>query len=280
MSEKSRTWLITGCSTGLGHGLVEALIPTGDTIVATARNTDALSELATGRKNVRIMKLDVTAPEDNRAVVQRIEQELGGVDVLVNNAGHGYAAAAEEADEAIYRAMFETNFFGLADLTRCVLPAMRQRKRGHVVNISAVGGMVANPGSAFYAATKFAVVGFSEALSKEVAPLGIHVTVVAPGPFRTDAAGRSLKTTNAGIDAYEEVHRRIAAIAEMNGKQDGDPRRAGEAIIAAVSSEKPPLHLVLGAYGLDALRKHFVALGEEFDTWEALSRSADFPKGE
>lgn len=279
MSKHSRTWLITGCSTGLGRGLVEALIPTGDIVVATARNTDSLKDFAQ-HPNVHVMKLDVTSHENNAEVVDRIEQDFGGIDVLVNNAGYGYIAAVEEADESTYRHLFETNFFGLVDLTRAVLPGMRERKRGRILNVSSVGGMVGNPGSAFYAGTKFAVVGFSEALSKEVASFGVHVTVIAPGPFRTDWAGRSLKSTHGGIADYDAVvHKRLEDVSKSSGTQQGDPRRAADAMLAVVNSENPPLHLILGAQGLEVVRKNLASLGAEFDAWEAVTTSADFPPG-
>ena len=278
MANDQRTWLITGCSTGLGRGLVEAVLLTGDRVVATARNTDSLKALAASHTNLQVMKLDVTLPDDCREVVETIDREFGGVDVLVNNAGYGYIAAVEEADESEYRRLFETNFFGLVDLTRRVLPGMRERKRGHILNVSSTGGMVGNPGSGFYAGTKFAVVGFSEALSKEVAALSIRVTVVAPGPFRTDWSGRSLQTTVGKISDYDDVvHRRIESMSRQSGTQAGDPRRAGDAILEAVNSDTPPLHLVLGASGLTKVRENLASLSAEFDKWDAVSKSADFP---
>jgi NAD(P)-dependent dehydrogenase (short-subunit alcohol dehydrogenase family) len=278
MSKSIRTWLITGCSTGLGRRLAETLISRGERVVATATNKSSLNDLVAGHPNAHAMTLDVTSPDDIRAAVSRINADFGGVDILVNNAGYGYIASVEEAEEAAYRALFETNLFGLIALTRSVLPGMREKRSGHIVNVSSVGGMVGNPGSGYYAGTKFAVVGFSEALSKEVAPLGIKVTVVAPGPFRTDWAGRSLQTSAKRIDAYADtVHKRIDQLGLASGTQDGDPARAGEAIIAAVNSNNPPLHLVLGGPGLKIARKQLVDLAAEFDACEAVTVSADFP---
>jgi short-subunit dehydrogenase len=175
--------------------------------------------------------------------------------------------------------MFEANFFGLAAMTRAVLPGMRQRRRGHIINISSIAGLVGFPGVGYYNATKFAVEGFSEALAKEVAPLGIKVLVVEPGPFRTDWAGRSLKQTGRPIEAYAETAGvRRGAIAGGSGHQAGDPLRAAEAMIQAVESETPPLHLVLGRMALENARAKFDRMGREFDKWEQTTLGADFPE--
>src|SRR4051812_25957306 len=199
MPAANRTWLITGCSTGFGRALAELLIARGERVFATARRVEQLAELVDGHANAHALTLDVTSSADIAAAVAAVEA-AGGIDVLVNNAGYGYLTAFEEGDEAGYRAQFETNLFGLIAMTKAVLPGMRARGSGHIVNIASVGGLVGNPGSAYYAATKFGVVGLSEALSKEVGPLGIKVTVVEPGPFRTDWAGRSLQSAGR-IDA-------------------------------------------------------------------------------
>ncbi|WP_128255397.1 oxidoreductase [Falsirhodobacter deserti] len=277
MSDTKRTWLITGCSTGLGRALAEVVIARGERIFATARNPEQLADLVEGHDNAHALQLDVTSNEDIRAAVAAVE-ETGGVDVLVNNAGYGYLTAFEEGDEEGYRAQFETNMFGLIAMTKAVLPAMRRRGSGHIVNIASVGGLVGNPGSAYYAATKFGVVGLSDALSKEVGPLGIKLTVVEPGPFRTDWAGRSLQSSGKRIDAYSKtVHERLDQVAQQSGHQPGDPVRAAEAIITAVDSEQPPLNLVLGAPGLKMAREKLAALATEFDKWEAVTLGADFP---
>ncbi|WP_347555435.1 oxidoreductase [Robbsia sp. KACC 23696] len=279
MASPMRTWLITGCSTGLGRSLAEVLIEKGEQVIATARNPASLSDLVAGHGNAHALKLDVTSASDIADVLAYADRELGGIDVLVNNAGYGYIASVEEAEETEYRALFETNLFGLIEVTRAVLPGLRAKGAGHILNISSVGGMMGNIGSAYYAGTKFALVGFSEALSKEVAELGIKVTVVAPGPFRTDWAGRSLKTAPKRIDAYADtVHRRIDGMEKTSGAQAGDPVRAAEAMIAAVDSPKPPLHLILGESGLTRVREHLVALQAEIDDWAEVSISADFPK--
>jgi NAD(P)-dependent dehydrogenase (short-subunit alcohol dehydrogenase family) len=278
MSATPRSWLITGGSTGFGRALVEVLIAKGERVFATARQPDSLADIVEGHDNARALKLDVTSPADIKAVVAELDQ-TGGVDVLVNNAGYGYLTAIEEGDEDGYRAQFETNVFGLFALTKAVLPGMRARGSGHIVNIASVGGLVGNPGSGYYAATKFGVVGYSEALSKEVGALGIKVTVVEPGPFRTDWAGRSLQSAPERIPAYAQtVHARLDAVSAYSGQQPGDPVRAAQAIIAAVDAEQPPLNLVLGAPALKMARDKIAALSEELDRWEALTLSADFPQ--
>ncbi|HEX7853502.1 MAG TPA: oxidoreductase [Sphingobium sp.] len=275
MSDRTRTWLITGCSTGFGRALAEILIARGEHVFATARRPEQLADLVKGHANAHALKLDVTVPEDIAAVVAAV----GDVDVLVNNAGYGYLTAFEEGDEARYRAQFETNLFGLIEMTRAVLPRMRERGTGHVVNVASVGGLIGNPGSSYYAATKFGVVGLSEALSQEVAPLGIKVTVVEPGPFRTDWGGRSLQSSARHIDAYKAtVHDRLDFIAEHSDQSPGDPVRAAEAIITAVDSGNPPFNLILGAFGVKAVRDKLARMSAEIDQWEQVSLSADYPE--
>ncbi len=277
MTDTTRTWLITGCSTGLGRALAELLIAKGERVFATARKPKEISDLVAGHSNATALKLDVTVANDIKAAVVAVEQS-GGVDILVNNAGYGYLTGIEEGDEEGYRAQFETNVFGLFALTKAVLPAMRERRSGHIINIASVGGLVGNPGSGYYAATKFAVVGYSEALSKEVGPLGIKVTVVEPGPFRTDWAGRSLQASANPIAAYAEtVHARLKQVNANSGRQVGDPVRAAEAMLTIVNSANPPLNLVLGAPGLKAVREKLAALTAELDKWDALTLGADYP---
>lgn len=274
-------WLITGCSTGFGRELAKILIGRGDRVVVTARDAAKLADLVAGHEaDTLAVKLDVDTPADIAAAVQATKAKFGRIDVLVNNAGYGYLSAVEEGEDAEIRAMFETNVFGLAAMTREVLPIMRAQKSGAIVNISSQAGFVGFPGIGYYNATKFAVEGLSEALAKEVAPFGIKVVIVEPGPFRTDWAGRSLKMPKAPIEAYAET-----AIARRNmihgysGSQPGDPVRAAEAIIATVAQEKPPLRLPLGSIAFDAMRAEIEAIGREHASVEAIARSADFPKG-
>lgn len=246
-------WFITGCSTGFGREFARAALAHGFRVVATARDANKLGDIVEGAAGAAIvLELDVTKPDQIQHAVGEAERVFGRIDVLVNNAGYGYLAAVEEGEEQDIRAMFETNFFGLAAVVRAVLPGMRARRQGCIVNIASVGGIVGFPGSGYYAATKFAVEGLSQSLAKEVEPLGIRVLVVEPGPFRTDWAGRSLKQSARFIRDYEQTAgARRRETAGYSGKQAGDPARAAEAVIAAVQSPAPPHHLVLGRAGLD-----------------------------
>src|SRR5271154_3423135 len=232
-------WFITGCSTGFGRELSVILLKRGYRVVVTARDKTKIDDVVAGRdKNGLALALDVDKHDQIEAAVKAAEDRFGRIDVLVNNAGYGYLAAVEEGDDADVRAMFETNFFGLAATTREVLPIMRAQKSGAIVNVSSIGGFIGFPGSGYYAATKFAVEGLSESLSKEVAPLGVKVLIVEPGPFRTDWAGRSLKTPKKPVDAYTETAiARRRAIQGVSGSQAGDPVRASEAIIAMVEKK-------------------------------------------
>ena len=277
MASAAPVWLITGCSTGLGRDMARAVLAHGRRLVATARKPETLDEFA-GRDDALVAALDVTDPAQISAVVQAAEARFGAVDVLVNNAGYGYLSAVEEGEEAEIRAMFETNVFGLAAMTRAVLPGMRARRRGHVVNVSSMGGLIGFAGVGYYNATKFAVEGLSEALAREAAPLGIRVTVVEPGPFRTDWAGRSLRTPVAAIADYAATAgARREAIQGYSGQQPGDPVRAAEAVIAAVESPEPPLHLVLGRPAFEQVSAKLEAFQGELERWRALSLGADFP---
>ena len=224
-------WFVTGCSTGFGRELSTILLKRGYRVVATARDQAKIADLVAAHERTGLaLALDVDKQDQIDAAVKAAEARFGRIDVLVNNAGYGYLAAVEEGDDADVRAMFETNFFGLAAMTRAVLPIMRAQKAGAIVNVSSMGGFIGFPGSGYYAATKFAVEGLSESLSKEVAPFGIKVIIVEPGPFRTDWAGRSLKTPKKPVDAYTETAvARRKQIQSYSGAQAGDPVRAAEA---------------------------------------------------
>jgi NAD(P)-dependent dehydrogenase (short-subunit alcohol dehydrogenase family) len=273
-------WFITGCSTGFGRELSTILLKHGYRAVVTARDKAKVADIVAGHdKNGLPLALDVDKQDQIDAAVKATEAHFGRIDVLVNNAGYGYLAAVEEGDDADVRAMFDTNFFGLAAMTRAVLPTMRAQKSGAIVNISSIGGFIGFPGSGYYAATKFAVEGLSESLSKEVAPLGIKVIIVEPGPFRTDWAGRSLKTPRKPVDAYAETAiARRRQIQSINGTQVGDPVRASEAIIAMVEKKDSPLRLPLGAVAYEAMGTEIAALRKEHDSLEAVARGADYPK--
>ena len=277
--QNSDVWFITGCSTGFGRELAKLVLDRGYRAVITARDPQKIQDLTAGHEGRALaLKLDVTSAEEAADAVKNAETTFGSIDVLVNNAGYGYLGAVEESEEEEVRAMFEANFFGLARMIHVVLPGMRQRRRGTIVNISSIGGLVAFPGVAYYNATKFAVEGLSEALAKEVGPLGIKVLVVEPGPFRTDWAGRSIKRSSRQIEDYAATAGAFRArITDGNGKQVGDPVRAGEAIIKAVESEKAPLHLVLGRIALDTARAKVDLLQRDLDTWQETALSADYP---
>lgn len=272
-------WFITGCSTGLGRALAERVLEGGHRAVVAARNTGQVADLVARHPETSLaVALDVTRADAAAQAVAEAESRFGRVDVLVNNAGYGYVAAVEEGEEEEVRAIFETNFFGLATLTRRVLPGMRRRGCGHIINISSVGGLLGNPGSGYYNATKFAVEGLSEALAKEVSALGIHVTAIEPGPFRTDWAGRSLKRSRAPIAAYADtVASRHAELVRNSGRQPGDPARAAEAIIQVVESPSPPRNLLLGRNALVRVRTKLRELEHSMREWETVTVGADFP---
>ena len=272
------TWLITGCSSGLGRALAEAVIGAGHNAVVTARNVTSVADLSeTAPERVLAVALDVNKPEQVASAVQQAEQRFGGVDVLVNNAGYGYRSAVEEGDDADIRTLFETHFFGAVAMIKAVLPGMRGRRSGAIVNISSIGAQLAAVGSGYYAAAKAAIEGLSGALRGELAPLGISVTVVEPGAFRTDFAGRSLAQSATVIDDYAATAgQRRKAHDTMHGNQPGDPAKAGAAIMAAVESAEPPAFLLLGTDALALYR--YVADGRatEIANWEQLTTSTDF----
>ncbi|HEX7954240.1 MAG TPA: oxidoreductase [Burkholderiales bacterium] len=278
-SNHAPVWFITGCSTGLGRALAQAVLEHGHRAVVTARNPEQIQDIvANYPKTSLALALDVADHGQIERAGAAAEDRFGAIDVLVNNAGYGYLAAVEEGEEEEIRAMFETNFFGLAALIRRVLPGMRARRRGHVINISSVGGLIGNPSAGYYNATKFAVEGLSEALAREVEPLGLRVTVIEPGPFRTDWAGRSLKKPRQAIEAYAATAgARRAQISGYSGKQAGDPVRAAQAIIRVAESAAPPMNLVLGKDGLKRVREKLEKFSASLQQWEATTVGADFP---
>jgi NAD(P)-dependent dehydrogenase (short-subunit alcohol dehydrogenase family) len=272
------TWLITGCSTGLGRALADAVIGAGHNAVVTARDVAKVADLAdTAAQRVLPVALDVTEPEQIAAAVQRAHERFGGVDVLVNNAGYGYRAAVEEGDDAEVRTLFETHFFGTIAMVKAVLPGMRTRRSGAIVNISSIGATVTPVGSGYYAAAKAAIEGLSGALRGELAPLGISVTVVEPGAFRTDFAGRSLVQSATVIDDYADTAgQRRKENDTMDGNQAGDPAKAASAIIAAVESNEPPGFLLLGPDALALYRYIANGRAEEIAKWEQVTAGTNF----
>jgi NAD(P)-dependent dehydrogenase (short-subunit alcohol dehydrogenase family) len=281
-SQTAPVWFITGCSTGFGRELAQLVLARNWRAVVTARDTARVADLAQGREDRALaLDLDVTDPAQITAAVRAAEDRFGAIDVLVNNAGYGYQASVEEGVDAEIRAQFEANVFGLFAMIRAVLPGMRARRRGHILNITSVAGFVGFQGSGYYAASKHAVEGLSDALAREVEPLGIKVTCIEPGPFRTDWAGRSLRQTPSRIADYAETAAaRLTATAEKSGKQEGDPVRAGEAMIRVVEAADPPRHLVLGAWGLDAVTGKLSDTLKEIEAWREVGLAADYPPGE
>ena len=275
---KEPVWFITGCSTGFGRELATHLLESGFRTVITARSPDEIKDLA-DKGEALILKLDVTHQEQVDAAIKAAEDEFGRLDVLVNNAGIGYFGAIEESEEEEVRRMFEVNVFGMSRMIHAVLPGMRKQRSGFIVNISSIAGLCGFPALGYYNATKFAVEGLSEALAQEVQPLGIKVMLVEPSGFRTDWAGRSANESKIQIDDYAATAGDWRSeIRADSGKQPGDPVRAVKAIVSAVGSSHPPLHLLLGNNAYDAAMAKLDALREEFDIWEAVSRSADFPQ--
>ena len=279
---ESPVWFITGCSTGFGRELAQLVIARGWRAVVTARDKARVADLALGaEERILSVDLDITNGAQITAAVRAAEERFGRIDVLVNNAGYGYQASVEEGDDAEIRAQFEANVFGLFAITRAVLPGMRTRRNGHILNITSVAGFVGYPGSGYYAATKHAVEGWSDALAAETAPLGIRVTCIEPGPFRTDWAGRSLRQTPSRIADYADTSgARLKGTSEGTGRQAGDPARAAAAMIAVTEASAPPRHLVLGAFGIDAVTAKLKTTLAEVEAWRPVSLAADFPKGE
>ncbi|MGO9925242.1 MAG: oxidoreductase [Mycobacterium sp.] len=272
------TWLITGCSTGLGRSLAEAVIGAGHNAVVTARDSAKVTDLAdTAPERVLAVALDVTNAEQVASAVRQAEERFGSIDVLVNNAGYGYRAAVEEGEDADVRALFETHFFGTVAMIKAVLPGMRARRGGAIVNISSIGATVTPVGSGYYSAAKAAIEGMSGALRGELAPLGISVMAVEPGAFRTDFAGRSLVQSATVIDDYAATAgQRRKENDTMHGKQAGDPAKAGAAIIAAVESNEPPEFLLLGPDALALYRYAAESRASEIGKWERLTSSTNF----
>jgi NAD(P)-dependent dehydrogenase (short-subunit alcohol dehydrogenase family) len=276
----SPVWLITGCSTGLGRALARAVLDHGWRAVVTARRAEQVADIVAGHEDRALaLELDVTDAGQIAEMIERADSEFGRIDVLVNNAGYGYLAAIEEGQDHDIRALFDTNVFGLVDLTRAVLPGMRSRGSGHIVNISSLGGLTAFGATGYYHATKFAVEGLSESLAAEVAPLGLKVTIVEPAAFRTNWSGPSMRQSPVHIDDYAETAgaRRASTLATY-GHQPGDPVRAAEAIITAVGAQQPPLRLLLGKVAYDIASARLDSLRDNFDTWRDLTRSVDYPE--
>ena len=280
MIAKDSVWFITGSSRGLGRALAEAVLAQGYRVVATARHLADLEDLVAAHPGTaHALALDVTDEASRREALAAAETRFGSIDILVNNAGYGYLGAIEEGDDAGVRAMFETDLFAPVKLTQAVLPAMRARRRGHIVNITSIGGLVTFPGYGYYHMAKFALEAMSDTLAKEVAPLGIGVTAVAPGAFRTDFRGANsmVEAPTPIADYADTVGKTRERTRAGHRQQAGDPVRGARAIITALEAEHPPIHLLIGGDALDLFRARLDAARQEADTWESLTRGTDFP---
>lgn len=277
-----KTWFITGCSGGLGKLLATAAAARGDRVVATARNTAELEELRQRYPDtVRTLSLDVTNADSIVSAVAETEAAFGRLDVLVNNAGHGFLGAIEEGTPEEYRPLFDVNVFGLIETTRAALPLMRRTHGGLIVNLSSVAGIVGMGGHGYYNATKFAVEGLSEALAEEVAPLGIRVILVEPGPFRTEFLGRSITVAKRQIEAYSATGGGARIYREGNdGRQPGDPDKAVAVILQAIDAENPPLHLPLGPRAFALSERKLSAFKTDIDAWREIAIATDFSSSE
>ncbi|WP_017255829.1 oxidoreductase [Pseudomonas tolaasii] len=277
-AQPQKTWLITGISSGFGKALADALLAAGERVVGTVRTPeamDAFDNLKPGYSFARL--LDVTDSLFVPAVIAEIEKNVGAIDVLVNNAGYGFEGVLEESPLDDVRQQFEVNVFGAVAMMQAVLPFMRKRRRGHILNITSMGGLTTFPGLGVYHGSKFALEGISEALGKEVKPFSIHVTAIEPGGFRTDWAGRSMVRAERTIADYDATFDAVrAARLARSGRQDGDPAKAAQVMMQVVASAEPPAHVLLGNDAVDHVTAKLNALRAEIDAWEPISRSTDF----
>lgn len=275
---QAKTFLITGVSSGFGRAFATAALAAGHRVVGTLRDETARASfeaIAPGRATAVL--LDVTDFAAIDPVIAKIEQEIGPIDVLINNAGYGYEGTLEESPLKDMQRQFDVNVFGAVAMIKAVLPFMRQRRAGHIINITSMGGFITMPGIAYYCGSKFALEGISEVLAKEVAGFGIKVTAVAPGSFRTDWAGRSMVRSSRSIADYDSLFDPIrAARQQKSGQQAGDPAKAAEALLKIIDAPNPPAHLLLGTDALQLVRQKLDTLRGEIEAWEDLTRSTDF----
>jgi NAD(P)-dependent dehydrogenase (short-subunit alcohol dehydrogenase family) len=271
-----RTWLVTGASRGFGRALSNAVLARGDRLVATARAQDFVASFGRSHPESLAVRLDVTDPQEAQAAVEQAVARFGRLDVVVNNAGYGHFGAIEELRDSELRQQFEVNLFGVLNVTRAALPQLRRQRSGHIVQMSSLNGIEGMVGGGYYCASKFAVEGLSESLAAEVAHLGIKVTIVEPGPHRTEFASADSALVAEPIDDYaESVGAAREAFAGMDGTQPGDPDRAAEAIIEAVDADEPPLRLPLGEMALDNIRAKLEGQLDELERWRGLSASTE-----
>ena len=277
-AKQKMIFLITGASAGFGRAFAEAAVEAGHTVVGTVRREDdRIAFEAMHKHRARAVIVDVTQFDTIEPVVRKLEEEIGPIDVLVNNAGYGHEGMLEESPLADLIHQFEVNVFGAVAMIKAVLPGMRQRRRGHIINITSMAGYMSMPGIAYYSGSKFALEGISEALAQEVKGLGIKVTAIAPGSFRTEWAGRSMVRSGRSIADYDAVFEPIRKRRqEYSGHQAGDPAKAAQVLLKIVDSDNPPIHLLLGNDALKLVEERLAALGSEIKAWESISRSTDF----
>lgn len=277
-TKAGKVWFITGASTGFGRLLAEEVLKAGGRVIATARKVVQIQDLVEKHPDAaRALELDVTKPEQIEQVAAKAIAVWGRVDVLVNNAGYGIAGGIEEAKEEEFLPVFETNVLGLIRVTRAFLPQFRKQREGHILNLSSIAGLVGQAGWGYYNTSKFAVEGFSEALAAEMAPLGVKVTIIEPGPFRTDFLGRSAVLAKHVIPDYEEsVGKTREYYYGQPGKQKGDPLKAIEAMMDVVEMADPPLHLLLGALAYNRFKGKIEKWQEEMAKYEGVTLGADF----
>ena len=276
-SSTQKTFLVTGVSSGFGKAFATAALQAGNRVIGTVRNDAAKQDFEKLGSNATAILLDVTDFEKIEPAITAVQQTVGPIDVLINNAGYGHEGILEESplDEMI--AQFNVNVFGAVAMIKAVLPTMRQRKSGHIINITSMGGFITMPGISYYCGSKFALEGISETLASEVAHLGIHVTAIAPGSFRTDWAGRSMVRTDRSIDDYNTLFDPIReARTAKSGQQAGDPAKAAQVMLDLVNHDTPPTHLLLGADAMSLVRNKLTSLADEITRWEDISQSTAF----
>lgn len=278
MKKNNKTWLITGCSSGLGRAFAQEVLKNGYNAVVTSRNLKDIQDIIANYPETALgLALDITNKEQVKNVVKQAKEKFKNIDVLVNNAGYGYRAAVEEAEDKAIRQLFDTNFFGTVNMIQAVLPNMRQRKSGTIFNLSSIAGRFAAPGSAFYAASKFAIEGMSDALRQEVGPLGIRIIVVEPGAFRTDFAGRSLKGTQTEITDYKETAgKRRKENDHTHGTQPGAPDKAAKVVVQIEQGEDVPFHLLLGSDAVQLVTEELKKQNKELTKWKNISIGTDY----
>ena len=271
-----KRWLVTGCSTGIGRAIAAAALDAGHSVVVTARRPETVQDLVDQHPGAALaVALDVTNRAQINEAVAQAHAQLGGIDVLVNNAGYGYLSAVEEGDDAEVRALFDTNFFGTVDMIKAVLPGMRAQRRGHIVNVSSMTGIVTNPPNTYYSCTKHALEALTEGLAKEVAPLGIKVCAIEPGAFQTDYVTRSMHQADS-IEDYAHVTERKELIRAFGSHLPGDPAKLAAVVMQLVGMDDPPLRLLLGQDVLHAFREKTAAWSAAVDEWEEVSISMNF----